>query len=92
MFYWWNMAEIDTLTNFNPNKRFFTINRAYTPGMQRFGASTWTGDIGSNFNVLQGQPGYVLNWNLAGSMYITCDTGGFSGAGRSSETAKAHRG
>lgn len=78
-FYWWNMAEIDALTNHDPNKRFWTINRAYTPGMQRFGAITWTGDINVEWPSLQNQPGYVLNWNLAGSMYVTCDTGGFQG-------------
>lgn len=80
MFYYWNKAEVDMLAAHDPKKRFFSINRAYTQGMQRFGAATWTGDIGSTFNDLQNQPGYDLNWNMAGSMYVTCDTGGFHGS------------
>jgi hypothetical protein len=35
-FHWWNYAETLTLKAFAPTKRFFTINRAFTPGMQRW--------------------------------------------------------
>jgi alpha-glucosidase (family GH31 glycosyl hydrolase) len=28
---------------------------------------------------MQQQPAYLLNWQLAGAGYVTCDIGGFSG-------------
>lgn len=65
------------LGQFAPKKRFFTINRSYSPGMQRFGLVVWTGDIQSSWQSLQQQPRYLANWILAGVGYITCDTGGF---------------
>jgi hypothetical protein len=48
MFDGWNEAEYLGYTNKSTtrkDKRFFSINRVYTPGMQRFGLSIWTGDI-----------------------------------------------
>lgn len=78
-FYWWNMAELATLQGYDKNKRFFTINRSYTPGMSRTGAIVWTGDIGVSFQSMQQVPGYFLNWALAGVGFTTCDIGGFNG-------------
>ncbi len=28
---------------------------------------------------MQQQPAYLLNWQLAGAGYVTCDIGGFTG-------------
>jgi alpha-glucosidase len=78
-FHYWNYAETLTLKAFKANKRFFTINRAFTPGMQRFGATTWTGDIQPSWQDLVTTSGVMLNWGLAGNPVVTCDTGGFSG-------------
>eukprot|EP00049_Salpingoeca_infusionum_P005768 m.96641 g.96641 ORF g.96641 m.96641 type:complete len:838 (+) comp13076_c0_seq1:67-2580(+) len=78
-FFWWNQAEYDGLKKFNSTKRFFTINRSYSPGMQRFGLAAWTGDINVDWQSLQQQPGYQANWIAAGVSYVTCDTGGFNG-------------
>jgi alpha-glucosidase len=78
-YHWWNYAETLTLKAFKPNKRFFTINRAFTPGMQRMGATTWTGDVAPSWDDLSTTPGVMLNWGLAGNPIVTCDTGGFSG-------------
>eukprot|EP00759_Apiculatamorpha_spiralis_P047338 PhF_6_TR43100/c0_g1_i2/m.65842/K01187/malZ; alpha-glucosidase len=78
-FYWWNVAETRTLQKFSPNKRFFTINRAYTPGMQRLGATIWTGDVQVSWQSMAQQVGYQLNWVLAGVGFVTCDIGGFNG-------------
>ena len=47
--------------------------------MQRQGSLTWTGDVPVTWDALVSTPGYVLNWELAGTAYITCDTGGFNG-------------
>jgi alpha-glucosidase len=79
MFYWWNVAERITLNTFNSNARFTSINRAYSPGMQRLGATIWTGDIDPTWQQLQMTPGYVLNWGMMGAPYVTCDIGGFTG-------------
>eukprot|EP00299_Pterocystis_sp_00344_P019732 c9762_g1_i1.p1 GENE.c9762_g1_i1~~c9762_g1_i1.p1 ORF type:complete len:894 (-),score=194.25 c9762_g1_i1:20-2701(-) len=76
-FHWWNMAQLEGLSKFDAKKRFFTINRSYTPGMQRIAATQWTGDIIKSWQSMQQQPGYVINWGLAGTPYVTCDTGGF---------------
>jgi alpha-glucosidase len=78
-FFHWNAAEIATLRGFAPGKRFLSINRAFTPGMSRQGAVTWTGDVQASWDDLQRTPGYVLNWGLAGSAHVTCDIGGFNG-------------
>ena len=41
---WWNQAQVAVQAQARPGKRFFTVNRAFQPGMQRYAASTWTGD------------------------------------------------
>jgi len=43
-YYYWNLAQQAQWAKARPNQRFFTINRAFTPGMQRYPATTWTGD------------------------------------------------
>jgi alpha-glucosidase len=58
-------------------RRTWTISRAFAPGMQRFGAAVWTGDINSDWATLANQPGTMLNWNLAGMPYTAQDIGGF---------------
>jgi alpha-glucosidase (family GH31 glycosyl hydrolase) len=47
--------------------------------MQRLGSTVWTGDVGVSWAAMQQQPAYLLNWQLAGAGYVTCDIGGFSG-------------
>lgn len=78
-FFYWNDAQKAMLAAFDKMKRFWTINRSFSPGMQRQGSLTWTGDIPVEWDALRNTPGYVLNWELAGTGFITCDTGGFSG-------------
>ena len=78
-FHNWNVAEIRTLDAQAPSKRFWSINRAFSPGMQRLGAMTWTGDIAASWDDLLNTPGMMLNWALAGSPIVTCDIGGFNG-------------
>jgi alpha-glucosidase len=45
----------------------FTINRAYTPGMQRFPAVTWTGDRQDCAHAT------VLQFTVAGQLFTACD-------------------
>jgi alpha-glucosidase len=58
-------------------KRAWSINRAFAPGMQRYGAACWTGDIDSSWDALANQPGTLLNWGLAGMPFTGQDIGGF---------------
>ena len=78
-YYWWNTAQRDLLASARPNYRHFTLNRAFSPGNQRFGYCTWSGDIPSNWPSLAEVPMDLLNFSLAGMYYGSCDIGGFQG-------------
>ena len=76
-YYWWNKSEVDLLNNAKPNERHFSINRSFSPGTQRLGYCTWSGDIKSDWKDLQEVPADLLNFSLAGMNYGSCDIGGF---------------
>jgi alpha-glucosidase len=78
-YYWWNFAQRDLLASARPNYRHFTINRAFSPGNQRFGYCAWSGDIPSTWESLAEVPKDLLNFSLAGIYYGACDIGGFQG-------------
>lgn len=78
-YYWWNKSQFDLLASARPNYRHFTLNRAFSPGAQRFGYSTWSGDIPSSWQSLAKVPMDLLNFSLAGMYYGACDIGGFQG-------------
>mmetsp|Transcript_41321 Transcript_41321/g.108534 ORF Transcript_41321/g.108534 Transcript_41321/m.108534 type:complete len:735 (-) Transcript_41321:84-2288(-) len=78
-FHWWNVAQADTLRLTLPSDRFYALNRAFSPGMARLGVGFWTGDINPTWGDLAQQPGMMLKWGLAGSPYVGCDIGGFTG-------------
>jgi alpha-glucosidase len=78
-YYYWNLTEQEAMDRFRPGERLWTLNRAFSPGMQRLGAAAWTGDIRSSWKVLAATPTSLLNWTLAGLPYETCDIGGFFG-------------
>ncbi len=78
-YYWWNKTQYDLLAEARPNYRHFTLNRAFSPGNQRFGYCTWSGDIYSNWASLADVPKDLLNFSLAGMYYGACDIGGFHG-------------
>lgn len=78
-YYYWNLAEQAGLARAKPGERLWTLNRAFSPGLQRFGAAAWTGDIKSTWDILDATPTSLLNWTLAGMPYETCDIGGFLG-------------
>jgi len=84
-YYYWNTAEADALAKVNPAGRLWTLNRAFSPGLQRFGAAAWTGDIRSTWKALEDTPTSLLNWSLAGMPYGACDIGGFHGEDPSPE-------
>jgi alpha-glucosidase len=76
---YWNTAEVDLQKQVNPSARWWTINRSFIPGMQRFGAAVWTGDIHAEWATLAGTPGELLSFGLSGMPYSTCDIGGYGG-------------
>jgi alpha-glucosidase len=78
-YFYWNLAEMEAQHLCRPGQRFWTLNRAFSPGLQRLGAAAWTGDIQSSWKPLADTPTSLLNWNLAGMPYETCDIGGFLG-------------
>lgn len=78
-YYYWNEAQSDALAQYRPGARLWTIDRAFQPGLQRFGAAAWTGDIESTWAALAKTPTDLLNWSLAGMPYGGCDIGGFQG-------------
>jgi alpha-glucosidase len=78
-YYWWNTAQKELLASARPNYRHFTLNRAFSPGNQRLGYCTWSGDIPSTWTSLGDVPKDLLNFSLAGMYYGSCDIGGFQG-------------
>ena len=89
---WWNDEAEQTTDEFfqmartewdgwraMSGRRAWSLSRAFAPGMQRFGAACWTGDISTDWETLANQPGTLLNWGLAGMPYTGQDIGGFQG-------------
>lgn len=56
----WNLAHSLALSAHNASTRLFTLNRAYTPGLGRFGVGIWTGDISVSWQAFQQTPATVL--------------------------------
>jgi alpha-D-xyloside xylohydrolase len=59
------------------DKRVFILTRSAFSGQQRYGASTWSGDIYGNWDVFRKQISGGLNFCMAGIPYWTTDIGGF---------------
>ena len=57
--------------------RPFLLCRSGGPGMQRFGAGTWTGDINNTFATLAAQIATGLNVGMSGVPYWGTDIGGY---------------
>ena len=76
-YYDWNRAEIAAWTEATPEKRFWTLNRAFSPGLDRLGAAAWTGDIHAKWNIFARVPTDLLNWSVTGMPYGACDIGGY---------------
>ena len=77
-FFYMTKTEWDGGRQASP-QRVWSINRAFAPGMQRFGAAVWSGDISSTWETLRNQPGTLLNWSLCGMPFVAQDIGGFNG-------------
>ena len=60
-----------------PEKRTFLLCRSGGPGMHRFGACCWSGDINNTWTTLEEQLSLGLNVGLSGIPYWGTDIGGF---------------
>jgi len=58
-------------------KRPFILTRSSFSGQQRYAAATWSGDIGSSWDVLRKQIPAGINFCMSGIPYWTTDIGGF---------------
>ncbi len=57
--------------------RPFLMARSGAPGIQRFGASMWSGDIGTNLTSLAAHLNVQLHMAMSGIDYFGADIGGF---------------
>lgn len=64
---WWNQVQSEEFAAERPGKRYFTLNRAFQPGMQRFPAITWTGDAQNCSHA------YALQFITSGQPFVACD-------------------
>jgi alpha-D-xyloside xylohydrolase len=58
-------------------KRVFILTRSAFAGQQRFGANSWSGDVGSSWGTLTVQVPAALNFSASGLPYWNADIGGF---------------
>jgi len=58
-------------------KRVYILTRSTFAGQQRAAATTWSGDIGANWDVYRKQIPAGINHSMAGIPYWTFDIGGF---------------
>ncbi|MEJ2006420.1 MAG: glycoside hydrolase family 31 protein, partial [Cyclobacteriaceae bacterium] len=61
----------------NPDERVFILTRSGFAGIQRFGAVTWSGDIGTRWEDMKAQITAGANFAMTGLPYWTMDIGGF---------------
>lgn len=59
------------------DKRVFILTRSFFAGQQRYGANTWSGDVGSSWESLRNQVPLCLNHTLTGNPNVNTDIGGF---------------
>lgn len=59
------------------DKRVFILSRSGFSGIQRYGVSVWTGDIGNDWETLRRQLAAGLNYMASGIPWWTFDAGGF---------------
>ena len=60
-----------------PNERPFALHRNGSPGMQRYGAFLWSGDVYSTWETLATHVPVAINTGLSGIPFWGTDIGGF---------------
>ena len=59
------------------NERVFILTRSGFAGIQKYGAVTWSGDIGTRWEDMKAQISAGINFAMSGLPYWTMDIGGF---------------
>lgn len=67
----------DSQREVDSTKRIFILTRSYFAGQQRYGANTWSGDIGSSWDSFRKQIPICLNYTLTANPNVNADIGGF---------------
>jgi len=67
------------------------LTRSAAPGQQRYGAATWSGDIGNDWETLKRQIPAGLNMAAVGQPWWTVDAGGFFRPGKGQYTDPAYQ-
>lgn len=62
---------------YRPNERPFALHRNGAPGMQRYGAFLWSGDVYSFWETLKTHVPVAINTGLSGIPFWGTDIGGF---------------
>ncbi|MEO5564386.1 MAG: TIM-barrel domain-containing protein [Chitinophagaceae bacterium] len=62
----------------DPDKRVFILTRSAFPGIQRYAAGTWSGDISSRWHDMTLQISAGVNFSMSGLPYWGMDIGGFA--------------
>ena len=75
----WNKSIYDgyLLTNPKSNRRPFSVTRSGASGSDRFGVAAWSGDIGSNLELLATHMNAQMQMSFSGIDYYGSDIGGF---------------
>jgi len=60
-----------------PDERVFNLTRSAYAGQQRYGVTSWSGDVEASWEQLSEQIAAGLNFTMAGIPYWTHDIGGF---------------
>jgi len=61
----------------DPQRRAMILTRSGFPGIQRYGSTLWSGDVGNDWETLRRQIAGGLGLMAAGHPYWTYDAGGF---------------
>lgn len=72
-----NQAVYEGQRAANADKRVVILTRSAWAGQQRYGAASWSGDIGGDWDAYRRQIPAGLNFAMAGIPYWTTDIGGF---------------
>jgi alpha-D-xyloside xylohydrolase len=62
----------------HPDRRAFILTRSAFPGLQRYAAATWSGDIASRWSDLHDQISAGVNFSMSGLPNWSFDIGGFA--------------
>jgi alpha-D-xyloside xylohydrolase len=62
----------------HPSERAFILTRSAFPGLQRYAAATWSGDVASRWSDLHDQISAGVNFSLSGLPNWSFDIGGFA--------------